>query len=47
LIDKTLLKAKQKEDEFHNTSLPFLEAYEDNPLPLFEPLIQKYFITWE
>ena len=47
LIDKTLLKAKQKEDEFHNTSLPFLEAYEDNPLPLFEPLIQKYIISWE
>ena len=34
-IDKTLSKAKQKEDVFYYTSWPFLEAYEDNPLPLF------------
>lgn len=43
-IDKTLSKAKQ--EEFYSTSLDFLEAYEDNPLPLFKPLIQKYKIAW-
>lgn len=44
-IDKTLSKAKQ--EEFYSTSLDFLKAYEDNPLPLFKPLIQKYKIAWD
>lgn len=42
LIDKTLLKAKQRDKHYFDYSWSFHEAYEDNPLPLFKPLLQKY-----
>ena len=42
LIDKTLLKAKQRDKHYFNYSWDFHEAYEKNPQPLFKPLIKKY-----
>ena len=42
LIDKTLLKAKQRDKHYFDYCWSFHEAYEDNPQPLFKPLIKKY-----
>ena len=44
LIDKTLSKAKQKDQNYFDYSWGLHEAYEDNPLPLFKPLLKKYTI---
>ena len=44
LIDKTLSKAKQKDQNNFDYRWELHEAYEDNPLPLFKPLIKKYAI---
>ena len=44
LIDKTLSKAKQKDQNYFDYSWGLHEAYEDNPLPLFKPLLKKYAI---
>lgn len=44
LIDKTLSKAKQKDHNYFEYCWGFHEAYEDNPLPLFKPLLKKYAI---
>lgn len=41
-IDKTLSKAKQDEGKYYNYFWYFHEAYEENPQPLFKPLIKKY-----
>ncbi len=41
-IDKTLSKAKQKDQKHFANCCMFHEAYEANPLPLFKPLLQKY-----
>lgn len=42
LIDKTLSEAKQRDKNYSNYSWDFHKAYEDNPQPLFKPLIKKY-----
>lgn len=42
LIDKTLSKAKQKDHNYFDYYWGLHEAYEDNPLPLFKPLLKKY-----
>lgn len=44
LIDKTLSKAKQKNQNYFDYSWGLYEAYNDNPLPLFKPLYKKYAI---
>ena len=44
LIDKTLSKAKQKDQNYFDYSWGLYEAYNDNPLPLFKPLYKKYAI---
>ena len=44
LIDKTLSKAKQKDQNYYDYSWGLYEAYHDNPLPLFKPLYKKYAI---
>ena len=44
LIDKTLSKAKQKDHNYFDYCWGLHEAYEDNPLPLFKPLLKKYAI---
>ena len=44
LIDKTLSKAKQKDQNYFDYSWGLYEAYHDNPLPLFKPLYKKYAI---
>lgn len=44
LIDKTLSKAKQKNQNYFDYRWGLHEAYEDNPLPLFKPLLKKYAI---
>lgn len=44
LIDKTLSQAKQKDNNYINYCWGLHEAYEDNPLPLFKPLLKKYTI---
>lgn len=41
-IDKTLSKAKLKEKCYFDFCWDFQKAYEDNPRPLFKPLIKKY-----
>ena len=41
-IDKTLSKAKLKEKYYFDFCWEFQKAYEDNPRPLFKPLIKKY-----
>lgn len=42
LIDKTLSKAKQKDKNYFEYRWGLYEAYNDNPQPLFKPLLQKY-----
>ena len=41
-IDKALSKSKQREKLYYDDCWSFHEAYEDNPQPLFKPLIKKY-----
>ena len=42
LIDKTLSNAKQRDEYYFNYRWSLHEAYEDNPHPLFKPLLRKY-----
>ena len=43
MVEKALADAKQKKrDDFGYLVLNFHNAYEDNPQPLFKPLIEKY-----
>lgn len=41
-IDKALSVSKQRDKLYYNDCWSFHEAYEDNPQPLFKPLIKKY-----
>jgi hypothetical protein len=42
LIDKTLSNAKQRDEYYFDFRWSLHEAYENNPLPLFKPLLRKY-----
>ena len=42
LIDKTISKAKQNDQKYIDYCWSFHEAYENNPFPLFKPLLKKY-----
>ena len=42
IIEKALSRAKQSGNDYFNFFWSFHEAYEDNPQPLFKPLIKKY-----
>lgn len=42
LIDKTLSNAKQRDKYYFDFHWSLLEAYENNPHPLFKPLLRKY-----
>ena len=42
LIDKTLSNAKQRDKYYFDFCWSLHVAYENNPLPLFKPLLRKY-----
>jgi hypothetical protein len=42
MAEKALAKAKQNEKNYFDVCWSFHEEYEDNPQPLFKPLIKKY-----
>ena len=42
MIEKALIKAKQNDNFYFDVCWNFHDIYEDNPQPLFKPLIKKY-----